>query len=1110
MNSICYFHEQTSLLKHKKRQKKTPDELPQSLRFAHLNPRIAAFLRQQERARARAIETGEGNDTIQREGGDGVNNPLGPEGIINLRDFRGGLDRGDSFFLPDIKDGSFSLPLLRASLFECNSNDGEEFTQKHLFQEATFAAPMLLIQLARILYLFEDEHLDLPRELVNLLLSGWRELVCEAQHVPREWQSQAYLEKAMNQQEEEKEREQRENKEMEEEVDIDKKKRRKKKGDDDEGDGKDGKSKDTKDGAPTILQYKKESHAPSVSSMSLKPKTRLERFKSMTDRKGSFRKGGIDLISITTDSHSEATVHRVEQPSYLQVINFTLSSKLAEDRGWIIHQNDKDDLEKQTVLEWARQRLQLAKKVSQDNQVKAKQLGNDKALVNRYYGDTKREAMMKYTTKKMSTSSKCTASSSRLAPPKIPIIVEHDTYQKFLTTLPDGTSTVYYPSGGIAILFSRCGEGKAGYYTLIYKDNPEMTLLAQFTPSGHGTIYHDNGKVKFLATEKGGHMADTDGTINKKWEWPVPHQKLPVTIIIQLNEQMIFRCINHQQMQVLFTCQKETTKFNLGSIYGVSEPKTAEEWGMLATGETFQSKAAKELSKPPPPKKKTDKDKKSLRFSRLNKNKSKELHLAELQKILEMPDKNEYDIPAEKELARLLRKIKNLTEDWMEHYRIAVGISSPHLFRMQSAPRFRKHRNIQSAKSVPDELPSSKDPQQRPYTSSPLPEPKVSIRAPSAPPTAGFHNRRPFSSVSTASKAHSQSSEKKNVRIEIDGIPADFSKSGTPVTLSIVSGSPTHGSPIPTSAVSRTYSSLKTPRATSTSTERPTLTPYNKGCPICLRAEMLGEDHPVCKCSRHKIPYIGDLEYDKFLADNVPKTQIIVICVVSTWHPEVTEECETMLTKVHENRNKNRTRPCYESRHDRFRLLNYDMTTANELTEHPRPLLLRRHNAVPGMFLIYMHNKLMFADHIFNGYGTAKKDFRAQLLKTERDYLLGRYLPSDFRFTPSRGHSGPRSAWGGEIGGTGVNHRAESGLPPEVEQGRNLSRTPSTSTLESKDALPSARHQDYPRADSAAEFLSISLSHGSYMFKEGFRHSAPPSQKRARPTVDFRKMATVK
>ena len=31
---------------------------------------------------------------------------------------------------------------------------------------------------------------------------------------------------------------------------------------------------------------------------------------------------------------------------------------------------------------------------------------------------------------------------------------------------------------------------------------------------------------RFLATEKGGHIADADGSVSKKWKWPVNNMKI--------------------------------------------------------------------------------------------------------------------------------------------------------------------------------------------------------------------------------------------------------------------------------------------------------------------------------------------------------------------------------------------------------------------------------------------------------------------------------------------------------------------------------------------------------------------------------------------------------
>lgn len=40
---------------------------------------------------------------------------------------------------------------------------------------------------------------------------------------------------------------------------------------------------------------------------------------------------------------------------------------------------------------------------------------------------------------------------------------------------------------------------------------------------------------RFLSTEKGGHLAETDGTIVRKWKWPVNNVKLTTPINIQVS-----------------------------------------------------------------------------------------------------------------------------------------------------------------------------------------------------------------------------------------------------------------------------------------------------------------------------------------------------------------------------------------------------------------------------------------------------------------------------------------------------------------------------------------------------------------------------------------------
>ena len=98
------------------------------------------------------------------------------------------------------------------------------------------------------------------------------------------------------------------------------------------------------------------------------------------------------------------------------------------------------------------------------------------------------------------------------------------------------------------------------------------------------------------------------------------------------------------------------------------------------------------------------------------------------------------------------------------------------------------------------------------------------------------------------------------------------------------------------------------------------------------------------------------------------------------------------------NYNKNRTQPCKESSKDDVRFLLYDLRTSIDDSDHTQPLLVTRHNATAGMVLIYQNSKLLFCDHIFNGYGYGQQDFLKQINKCKEDASLGKCLPYNFRF----------------------------------------------------------------------------------------------------------------
>ena len=58
-----------------------------------------------------------------------------------------------------------------------------------------------------------------------------------------------------------------------------------------------------------------------------------------------------------------------------------------------------------------------------------------------------------------------------------------------------------------------------------------------------------------------------------------------------------------------------------------------------------------------------------------------------LRQGLDPPERFEFDSQADRELHRLGVKTKHLVDDWMEHYRVALGMASPALKRMFDRPK---------------------------------------------------------------------------------------------------------------------------------------------------------------------------------------------------------------------------------------------------------------------------------------------------------------------------------------------------------------------------------------------------------------------------------------
>ncbi|XP_055882400.1 uncharacterized protein LOC106072114 isoform X4 [Biomphalaria glabrata] len=988
MDSDYFFYEQSRHKPFQKRFKKLPEDFPDSLKA--VNPKVAAYYASKEKQEQDEELFGDGKKTL----------------------------------LPQINQAFNALRNhLDSSL--CNDED----SQRYIFEEAKNNAGNILYQLSRIIYYYENIASLIPKSLECQMMVGYSELTADVQVIPREWQTQAskeaYLKKLS-------EISNGEDEKVSPSVMEEGRTTRSQSIASESGRGN--KRLLTKPGAglPEIYEdgetmsvtghqnvKRNDSRMSGVSKRSSRP--RLSDFRgpsSLASKSPTSKQGFYEFLSALTETASETRSSSLANPpNYVSVLQFQLSSKLCQDKGWIVHKGKEDQLAKEAILEYCVQRLHQELKAIKEQKAKEAYLGHNQDVVVRYYGDTHKETVLKYRKSPVKTSPPVLIKNGK---PRIPRLFNENNEgrQIMLSTHPDGTTVVYYTSGRPAIVASAAGINRYGFYTIVYDDDADMKMLAAFTPSGCGVCYHMNGHIRFLSTIKGGHIANKDGRVIRHWKWPQAQVKLTSPVQFQMNQYIGLRCVAENYIVLVFACQKESTRLFVNMTYEARERKHTEHERLL-TNITFTSKSAKTILSMTGSRSKSKSKKKKEKLSK---------QLAELVRSVDNEDKLLYDIEADKDLARLQRKARILVDDWLEHYRITIGLKSPSLEQVRETPR-KSRVGAYSAKMT-----ESREDRKNTFGFS-----LISARVPSAPTATVVRlletpvdneTKAPVNPPTVRFEQNINSETKNNV---------DELKSFLPTFNDRVAKIWQSGQRSRSAGQSRSKSSAVSRQSTAVSLPEKEITVANVTlCPMALHTLMLSDLKPMCRCSRHAIPFISDVVYDRYIQEEAPENQLQIIAVVSSAFPE-SNPSETMLNEIYQHQNRNRTRPCLQCRADSFRILKYDINTAMEGSDHAQPLLLSRHNVVPGMFLIYCEGKLLFCDHIFNGYGNARKDFQKQVLQSRLDFTHGFSLPPDFRFSPSQGPQGPRAPWGGEIGGAGVDHYGSSGtLKSEIVSDNNV------------------------------------------------------------------------
>ncbi|XP_056430286.1 uncharacterized protein C3orf20 homolog [Hyla sarda] len=672
--------------------------------------------------------------------------------------------------------------------------------------------------------------------------------------------------------------------------------------------------------------------------------------------------------------HSQAKPKGSKSPpniaAHLSVtISFSMSSRVCEDKGWISQTNESksEDMEWKGLISWALERLQIAQIQINKELSLLNEKGFCKPVILRYYETTKKDLIIKK--RKHIKPSLPVLTNGK---PHIPdIIRENSSLRKLHYSLIDGSTLVYYPSGHLAVCHSHSGLACGGFYTNIF--SPEQSMLGTFTPFGHGSLHSPESNVFLLQyNQVGGLLTSKEGETMKEWDWP-KKGKLSDPFTVQVNEYVSVKIAGQYAICLIFRWQHETVRLSLSPILDVPPPQM-EDLGQLMTSENFSSRNAREMTKA---NKKKAKDKDAKRSPK------KTTILAEIAKTLVIPEDHispSNDFNAAVELRKLHRKIRNIVDDWMEHYRLASGIDSPHIQKMSDAPpKMSRKRKVQSAAAFPVTSPASKShPVTETDVESALQKERFLLHGRFLSAPAHHHNMKWNTSLSSASPRPSSFSSMKREQIAADSI---LSKSGNEISVN----------------KSGTFSLLG-PLLSLEQDEEKLWHPSHYACPVVLQKVLLGEERSLCRCSSHQIPHVTDLEFDQLINKTSSLEQVIVVCIVSSLGSEKTDT-KDVLDQLYEKKNRYRSMPCIQSRVDSFRIFKYDINTCNILTGHKQPLLVQRHNVAPGMILMYICGKLVFANYIFNGYSRSIKDLQKQITKTRSDYQTGCHLPKDFKFS---------------------------------------------------------------------------------------------------------------
>ncbi|XP_059954871.1 glutamate-rich protein 6 [Mesoplodon densirostris] len=147
---------------------------------------------------------------------------------------------------------------------------------------------------------------------------------------------------------------------------------------------------------------------------------------------------------------------------------------------------------------------------------------------------------------------------------------------KFLTSFPDGTTQIFYPSGNLAII--RVPNKINGFTCIVQEDMPtNPAILAVLDSSGRSSCYHPNGNVWVYINILGGQCSDQAGNRVRAWNWSSSVTSSPFVsfkpVFLALNHYVGIRILEQDKISITFLAMGQQARISVGTKVKLPNPE---------------------------------------------------------------------------------------------------------------------------------------------------------------------------------------------------------------------------------------------------------------------------------------------------------------------------------------------------------------------------------------------------------------------------------------------------------------------------------------------------------------------------------------------------------